>query len=89
METTTTEKVNTYELRTGDVVVDYGARILLGERTTFVSPTTGAGREVVHFRGEVLNADAPECHEWIAYRYRVDGSWAVQGNDLAIWHREI
>lgn len=86
MGTTETARFTTMELREGDIVRHHGMRLQLEGRREVERP---AGVAAVVFTGRILNL--AEVHEagvvprsWIA-----DGTWAVQGNDLAIWAVEV
>lgn len=90
-----TEGVSTDQLRTGDLVLNYGMRIRLTAREVYQSwssPRWGEdGSTVYRFDGHVENAD--EIHalgrDHVTSGLLRGSYWAVQGNDLASWTRVV
>jgi hypothetical protein len=90
---TNTERVNTLELNTGDIVWTHGMRVELGARGSRV---TGNDKIVVWFAGRVLNPNDVNAR-LVPVSFRTDDRypdyapgtfWQIQGNDLADWNRE-
>jgi hypothetical protein len=84
--------VNTHELSEGDVIMNHGMRIRLGER----HEVQRDGRTVVWFPGTVTNhndvTDRDGQAVWpLTGLLKTSGpdawQWTVQGNELATWHR--
>ena len=78
---------NTFELRSGEVVVRHGMRLLLGERKQYEGVMGG---QVVRFDATILNVDEVNADGVVPFGWRCetrkDGDeWAVQGNELANW----
>lgn len=83
----TVEIVDTTVLVTGDLVLSHDMRIRLGERHT-----GGYHADAVWFDGVVENAEALRAlgRDHVTYGLlRADGTWTVQGNELATWRRVI
>jgi hypothetical protein len=85
-----TEVVTTPELATGDLVLNHGMRIRLGERHERPAHIDPSG--VVWFPGHVENYDEikarPGGHVTDGL-LRSDREWTVQGNGLAYWTRVV
>lgn len=86
---TTTESVDTTELRDGDLVLNYGMLIRLSNGHESTSHPVNEYSPTMRFDGEVENYD--EIKDTYAVRglLRSDRQWAIQGNRLARWARVI
>lgn len=97
MDTTQILHLDTSELKSGDIVLTYGMRVLLGERRTY----EGDREPVYQFDGTVTNLEevleegfvpASWLHHWTF----VEGHrtltrkdrWVIQGNRFARWSVE-
>jgi hypothetical protein len=79
---------NTFELKTGDIVLNHGMKIQLGAREEFIN--TGNKRECVAFDGIILNVEEVNEQRYVPFFLRCDknklgNEWTVQGNELAVW----
>ena len=86
------EIVGTPELAEGDVVRVHDYRLRLTARAVFPMPvhvqTHRGGKVVFHFRGEPLDCP-PDPIPFVEEVIERAGYWAVMGNALARWVREI
>jgi hypothetical protein len=85
----------THELTQGDVVVHYGARLLIDQeiKTSTIHPTDGPGGACLHTAARCLNEGDPAIDEmlarWIAVAdFHGAGRYSIQGNGLATWRVE-
>lgn len=92
----TTERVNTHDLKTGDIVWTHGMRVACGARGERYDASTG--RTVVWFHGIILNRADVDAAGLISVGFRTDTRfpgyapgtfWQIQGNELAYWNREV
>jgi hypothetical protein len=86
-----TEVVNTPALRNGDIVLTWGMRVKLSNRT---ETQYGDELPVIHFDGLVTNPD--EVIPYIVNKsmrtregWEPGTYWAIQGNGFARWTREV
>jgi sensor domain CHASE-containing protein len=84
------------ELRKGDIVIQFGMRILIDQE---IKDYPGAYGDVYHTNGLVTNIEEVKEAEYIpvgwlypdVFRggwqkdYDADPRWVIQGNDLATW----
>lgn len=81
------EKVTTDQLQPGDLVLNHGMRIRLGERRTFVGY---GGNDAWWFPGTVENmSEVHRPDHATGVLLKEDGQWTVQGNELATWWRVV
>ena len=81
-----TERVNTSQLREGDLVLEHGLVIQLGRR----EECPKSWGEVYRFPGTVLNMGEVYHRGHITRGLlRQDAQWPVQGNTLALWDRIV
>ena len=69
------KSVNTYELKTGDIVINYGSHFKLKKRNIHL-----------HY----ISFDTEEIHngKLIPESYK-EGGWRIQGNELARWSKLV
>lgn len=80
------ENVSTHELKSGDIVLAYGMRLLLsGDGTVSTGhPTTDPG-PALWWSATILNIDEVREEPLVPNAWIRDGKWTVQGNRLARW----
>lgn len=89
-----TEVVKSSELRTGDIVLCHGMRVLLDREISCNPHTPNAATygPVYYSLGRVLNREQVS-HASVPYGFtrregETDHRWQVQGNDNATWYVE-
>ncbi len=87
------------ELRQGDIVLQFGMRLLIDQE---IKDYSGAYGQVYHTSAKVLNPEEVKEEAYVPWSwlfpdvfkggwrkdYDADPRWDVQGNDNAFWHVE-
>jgi hypothetical protein len=80
-----TVRMDSLALRAGMVVRTHGMRVRLDSLVTW----TDRGHRVAAWTGPVLNMADVKAAGFVPASFVRDGTWTVQGNDLATWTVEI
>lgn len=86
----TFERRSTDQLVEGDVVWTHGMRLVLGPVDSRVRECGSAGERRVYWSvGRITNPAEVRKAGVVPHSWVKDGTWTVQGNDLAVWCVEV